>query len=243
MHPIHISSDVGSLTGTLLMPKEKSTGKALLFVHGWLSNEEGYIRRAKALVGIGYTCLTFNLPGHGTSEGDLKTLTRKEYLTATVAAFDYLARQAGVDLNAIGVVGASFGGYLEALLTEKRPIRWLAMRAPANYEDEGFESLPQVDYKDEHPDTEHWREKALHWDKTAALRAVHAYPHEILVIESEKDTIVPHQSVQNYIDAAPDPSKLTHAVLRGADHPLSQESYKQEFIIILVDWFRGKVRF
>ena len=35
-----------------------------------------------------------------------------------------------IDAQAIGVIGTSYGGYLSALLTAERPIRWMALRVP-----------------------------------------------------------------------------------------------------------------
>ena len=36
-------------------------------------------------------------------------------------------------------VGSSYGGYLAAILTTLRPVRWLALRVPALYQDEGWD--------------------------------------------------------------------------------------------------------
>lgn len=238
MKNVQIDSRIGILTGTLVSPENKSNGKAVLFIHGWESSQEGYIPRAQALAALGFTCLTFNLPGHGTSEGDMKTLTRREYLDCTISAYDYLANQEQVHKEYVGVVGASFGAYLGALLTKERLVQWLVLRAPANYEDEGFETLSQRTFRYEHPDMVAWREKVLDYTETVALEAIHAYKNEILIVESEKDIIVPHQSVENYLHAVSNPAKLTHIVMKNADHQLSTEEQKEEFIRILVAWFK-----
>lgn len=230
-----------TLDGTLILPENiKPNGKAILFLHGWRSSEDGCIDRAKALAELGYICLTFNLRGHGNSTGDIHKLTRQDFLNDAILAYDYLKNQKRVDPDKIAVVGASFGGYLATLLTKKRPVRWLALRAPANYPNEGFENMVQNQYIYETQTAKAWSQKQLDYRETISLQALHEYSHEVLLIESSNDIAVPHQAVQNYADAVTDQSKLTHIVMEGADHPLTEEKYKQKFIQILVDWFKDK---
>lgn len=243
MEKIKVTSGItgDSLDGTLVLPENiEPNGKAILFLHGWRSSEEGYISRARALAELGYTCLAFSLRGHGKSDGDIHKLTRQDFLNDAIAAYDFLKNYHGVAENQIGVVGASFGGYLATLLTKKRPVRWLVLRAPANYPDRGFEDIPQTAYPREDASTFEWRERQLDLNGTVALRAIHQYPHEILMIESGNDVVIPHQTVQNFVDAVSDSAKLTHIVMKDADHAIREEKYRQEFIRILVDWFRAK---
>src|SRR3972149_6554652 len=103
MNNVVINSPSGKLTGTIITPEGiPPSGKALLFIHGWTSTQARYVQRAQALAPLGYTSLAFNLPGHGDSEGDINTLTRKEYLDAVIAAYDFLKSQKHVDPDAIG---------------------------------------------------------------------------------------------------------------------------------------------
>ena len=44
------------------------------------------------------------------------------------------------------MVGSSYGGYLAAILTALRPVRWLALRVPALYKDEDW-ALPKQQLK------------------------------------------------------------------------------------------------
>lgn len=230
------------LDGTIFFPKSlKDKNPAVFFIHGWLSSEDGYISRAKVLTKLGYICLTFNLPGHKNSKRDINKITGQEFLDSVVNVYDYLKKIKTVDSKKIGVVGASFGGYLGPLLTKKRFIRWLVLRAPANYKDEGFKNIPQIKYKYEYPKTKQWREKVLNYNESETLNSLHEYPNDILIVESEKDVVVPHQSVQNYVNASSNPLKLTHLVIEGADHPLSEDKYKREFIQILINWFKERI--
>lgn len=225
------------IDGTLITPENpKPKNPAILLIHGWRSSQERYVSRAKVLAELGYICLTFDLPGHGSSEGDIRKLTRQDYLNDIVTVYDYLKNLENVDEDKISIIGASFGGYLGAILTKKRPAKSLVLRVPANYEDDGFENLPQDKYR-ETKDLKAWREKELDYYKTISLKAVHEYPHKILIIESEKDEEVPHQTIMNYCAAVADKSKLTHRIMEGADHSIHDERFQQEFIEILKEWF------
>src|SRR5690606_19610525 len=94
------------------------------------------IERARAISALGCVCLTFDMRGHGEHEASNKTVTRGENLDDVIAAYDRLANLKMVEEGSIVVVGSSYGGYLATLLTEFRPVRWLALRAPALYRDE-----------------------------------------------------------------------------------------------------------
>src|SRR5258708_5167047 len=147
MKKVSIQSNGEMVTGTLHFPDLpagrqetfKAKNPAVLFIHGWTSNEDGYHPRAKALTELGYICLTINLRGHGTSSGKLEDYSRKDHLDDSLAAYDYLSKQENVDLNNISIVGASYGGYLGAIVASKRRITNLALRAPALYLNKNFE--------------------------------------------------------------------------------------------------------
>ncbi len=60
------------LAGSHFRPsKSAAPGPGLLFVHGLGSGQTGYAPRAeRAAVALGVVSLTFNLSGHGRSDGD-----------------------------------------------------------------------------------------------------------------------------------------------------------------------------
>src|SRR5690349_4858240 len=86
--------DGQKLHGTLFYPeKPKSQNPAVLFLHGWRSSEKNILGRAEALAKLGFVCMTFNLRGNGTSEGDIALLTRQDFLNDALAAYDFLSKQ------------------------------------------------------------------------------------------------------------------------------------------------------
>ena len=69
--------------------------------------------------------------------------------------------------------------------------------------------------------------------------AASRFAGDVLVVESEHDTVIPHQVVENYLRAfAVAARSVTHSVLRGADHGLSRTSSRKAYGKILEDWFR-----
>ena len=79
--------------------------------------------------------LTFDLRGHAQTQAQYESVSREDSMRDVLAAYDFLAAQHNVDSDAIAVVGSSYGGYLAALLTALRPVKWLALRVPALYKD------------------------------------------------------------------------------------------------------------
>lgn len=240
MQKARITSTSGNtLDATLIVPQGASpSGKAVLFVHGWMGDQDSQILRALPAAELGYICLTFSLSGHGNSTGDIEQLTRRNYLDDVISAYDFLKAQKHVEPDNITVVSASFGGYLATLLTQKRKARALLLRVPANYPDEGFSHLSQFAYVRNAPDAHAWKQNPLTHEQTRALQAVHDYPGKIFIVESGKDVVIPHQTVQNYVDAVKDKSKLLYYIQPYADHNLSNENHLHEFIQLLRDWLR-----
>ena len=129
VEPLRISVDGEHIAGTLLMHAGRVPG--VLFVHGWGGSQEQDLARAREAVGLGCMCLTFDLRGHRLMEMQRETVTREDNLRDLTAAYDVIAGLRGVDPTSIAVVGSSYGGYLAAILSTLRPVRWLALRAPA----------------------------------------------------------------------------------------------------------------
>lgn len=232
------------LRGTLFQEgTPKAANPAVLFVHGWKSDEKGYFKPAEAVERLGYTCLTINLRGHGTSDGDMEQLTLSDHLDDVTASYDFLADKTGVDANPIHVVGSSYGGYLAALLTSRRILASLVMRAPALYKDGDFDSTKGQREASHSP----WAgppasgpSPVREWRYNRALRPIADFPGKILLIESQNDRIIPHSVIELYIRAAGSSNRrdmLTYVVLEGAGHTLTEPRWDQRFIDLLVDWF------
>ena len=228
---IDIAVDGQHIAGTLVAPATMVPG--VLFVHGWGGNQEQYLARAREIAALGCVCLTIDLRGHARTEPQQGIVTREDNLRDVVAAYDVLARRPGVDKSAIAVVGSSYGGYLAAILSSLRPVRWLALRVPALYKDEDW-SLPKQELKKY--GLAAFRRGPVRPEENRALGACAAFEGDVLIVESEHDDIVPHPVIANYIAAFQNAHSLTYRVIAGADHGLSEEPWQQAYTSLLVNW-------
>ena len=229
---VQIVVDHQKIAGTIVAPSRRVP--AVLFVHGWGGSQEHYLARAREVAALGCICLTFDLRGHVETHSQKETVSREDNLRDVLAAYDFLAKQRGVDPDRIAVVGSSYGGYLAAILSAERSVRWLALRVPALYKDSEW-NIPKSQLKKEQ-DLDAYRRKPVRPHESRALRACAAFVGDVLIVESEHDNTVPHQVIVNYREACHRARSLTYRVIEGADHGLSEERWQQAYTSILVTW-------
>ncbi len=94
-------------------PNARKADRAAVLVHGRGQNRIVSSFRpdlvAQMLLASGYAVLTFDLRGHGESEGDRYSLGQYEPRDI-VAAVDTAARKAGIDRRRVAIIGESLGG-------------------------------------------------------------------------------------------------------------------------------------
>lgn len=229
---VGIVVDGETIAGTIVAPSRRVP--AVLFVHGWGGSQDAYIARAREVAALGCICLTFDLRGHVQTQAQKDTVSREENLRDVLAAYDVLAKQRGVDPERIAVVGSSYGGYLGAILTAERKVRWLALRVPALYKDSEW-NVPKARLK-KAQDLEAYRKKPVLAQQSRALRACAGFRGDVLIVESEHDVTVPHQVIVNYREACKEARSLTYRVIEDADHGLSEARWQQAYTSILVNW-------
>jgi dienelactone hydrolase len=233
LEPIDIAVDAQSIAGSLLTHPQAVPG--VLFVHGWGGSQEQDLQRASEAAGLGCVCLTFDLRGHSRSQAQYDTVTREDNLRDLLAAYDLLASQPSVEKSAIAVVGNSYGAYLATILTSLRQVRWLALRSPALYKDEGWD-LPKRQLNRD-PDLPVYRRRRVDAADNRALRACAEFKGDVLIIESERDELIPHAVVLNHIASLVNSRSITHRIISGADHALSKEVHQRACSSILMNWF------
>ena len=234
---VEIAVDGEHIAGTLISPATTIPG--VLCVHGWGGSQQQYLARAREIAALGCVSLTFDLRGHARNEPQQECVTREDNLADVLAAYDELASHPAVDGSSIAVVGSSYGGYLAAILTTLRPVRWLALRVPALYEDAGWD-LPK---KQLHKvsDLHAYRRRAVDPRENRALSACSKFRGDVLVVESEHDDIVPHRTIENYVEACTHAHSLTYRVISGADHGLTHTPAQRAYTELLVNWLTEMV--
>jgi dienelactone hydrolase len=235
-NPIDIRVDGQHIAGTLVGPDTMVPGVVL--VHGWDGSQDQYIARAHEIAALGCICLTFDLRGHVRHKGQRDTVTREQNLQDVLAAYDVLVGHPSVDPGAIAIVGSSYGGYLAAIVSALRQVRWLALRVPALYKDAGWD-VPkgQLD-RDE---LASYRHSAIEPETNRALASCAEFRGDVLIVESENDSLVPHQAIKNYMNAFQRAQSLTYRTISGADHALSEKQWQQTYTSLLVNWMSEMV--
>lgn len=231
---VDIAVDGGSISGTVLCPGTLVPG--VLFVHGWGGSQSLYVARAREIAALGCICLTFDLRGHACTRIQFETVTRAQNLQDLLAAYDLLVGRYPVDPTAVAVVGSSYGGYLATILTGLRPVKWLVLRAPALYIDDGWDSPKLQLHKDQ--DLRSYRARLVLASENRALQACERFSGDMLLVESEHDTIVPRTVLTSYREAARQARSLSYRCLDGADHGLSNEAGQQAYAAVLKAWFK-----
>jgi uncharacterized protein len=217
--------------GTIVSPSRLAPG--VLFVHGWAGCQTQYLARARELGNLGCVCLTFDLYGHAKTFSFQGTVTREDNLNDIIAAYDMLASLPLVDQSAIGVIGSSYGGYLAAILTTLRPVKWLVLRAAALYKDEDWSRPKQLLNRSE---LTKYRLGIVKSSENRALAACAQFQGDVLLVESEHDHLVPPSVTANYRTAFEKAHSLTVRVLEGADHALSEQRWQDAYTSLLKSW-------
>jgi dienelactone hydrolase len=224
------------LAGTIVSPTIAMEG--MLFVHGWAGNQQQYLVRAREIAALGCVCLTFDLHGHARTAPFQTAVTREDNLQDVLAAYDLLVDRPHVNKSAIGVIGSSYGGYLAALLSSLRPVQWLALRAPALYKDENWDMPKSLLNREE---LVSYRRSIISSQHNRALKACSVFQGDVLLVESEHDTIVPSSVTANYRTAFQNARSLTFRVIEGADHALSDESWQKTYTALLTNWTKDLI--
>ncbi|TDB29524.1 alpha/beta fold hydrolase [Stenotrophomonas sp. ATCM1_4] len=221
-----------TVEATVLSPQRELPG--VLFVHGWGGSQEHDLGRAREAAALGCVCLTFDLRGHRAMAASRDTVTRPQNLQDLCAAYDWLVRQPHVDQEAIAVIGISYGGYLAALLSRIRSIRWLALRTPAIYLDRDWEAPKRQLNAD--PELPSYRRRPLAVQHNRALQACARFTGDVLLVEAEHDEIIPRQVIENYASAFTKARSMTRRLIRGAGHAFDDKSAQKDYTDVLVDW-------
>jgi pimeloyl-ACP methyl ester carboxylesterase len=112
---------------------------------------------------------------------------------------------------------------LASLLTARRRVRSLLLRAPGLYPDRDLDrARATVRSREQTPDT------------SAALRALLDFDAPVLILESEHDETIGHEVIEAYLRACRRPR---HELLLGAGHQLTDPTTRTAYVETIVEWF------
>ncbi|WP_158299740.1 alpha/beta hydrolase [Glycomyces paridis] len=136
MESLDIEHRGRTLRGVLHLPAGPAVAApALVLCHGFGGNraEFGYtfVRLARRLAAAGVAAYRFDFAGCGESDGDFTELTVSDQVSQVVAVVDALGAHPALDPSRISLLGMSLGGLTASLAAARRPVRSLALWAPA----------------------------------------------------------------------------------------------------------------
>lgn len=222
-----------SLAGMVLInPDTNGKRPAILVIHGWTSEMARYPERVQPEIDMGYIAVLFDMRGHGQTGGDLDTLSPHDHLDDCLAAYDYMMSLDTVDPDNISVFGSSYGGYLASLVSAERKVHHLLLSVPALYPDDIFDQpkLQRSEY------TTEYRKRELHANENKALKAVHDFNGDLLLIEAEHDEQVDPQVMKNFRSVAKE--DYDYALIKGADHSMKNTGTNEARIEVMANWFK-----
>lgn len=213
-----------------------ASGAGALFVHGWDSDHTHYDDLAEEVAAWGYTCLTFDLRGHGHDTGEKEKVSRADNLNDVLAAFDALAGWARVNPQRIVLIGTSYGGYLASIVTALRQVHAVALRVPALYPDALWTTPKSALCRNMLID---YRSIGHKPGANRALRACEMFDGDVLVVASGKDEILAPPTVQSFVDAFTNARSLNANTIAEADHALTDPACQNQYADLLTRWLRA----
>jgi len=226
MQEASFTSGKRSLIGrTFGQTRPGAAHRGVLFVHGQGSSQRGYEKRAAAVSGgLDAICFTFDLSGHGADAANFDKYSVYDHLQDVISAYDHLASFDDVSSARVGICGASYGAYLAALATASRSAKRLILRSPSLAKDADFPNLRNPGLGR--------REVPEQFD---SLRILGEYTGEVLIVESEKDEVIPKPHITAYLAAC---SRVQHQLIPGATHALTNPAWDEVFIAAIENWFK-----
>jgi fermentation-respiration switch protein FrsA (DUF1100 family) len=209
------------VAGVLHLPADNLPAPCVIACHGMGASKDSdkYLQLGRELPAAGLALARFDFRGSGESAGLPRDATIESRIADLEAVLAHLATRPELD-GRFGLLGSSLGGYVAL---------WAASRVAAGI------SPPVVT-----------------WNAPAALRELaHADPGEagaalvaevkrgtraeapagvarVLVIQADRDEVVPPAHGRALFDRARDPRRLH--VIAGADHRLTEPAHRREAV-------------
>lgn len=227
-------SEGQKIQGTLIKPTEiKGKIAAVIFFHGMTSSEKNYIPIAEKLAEQGVCGLTVSVRGHGESEGDFSKLTFKDAVQDGLNTYDFLTKYNFVDVDKIGICGASLGSAIASMVSSQRKVQSMAFRVPATYS----EKMLSMTYEEIMAEEPTIFNEIANVSENPTINAIEEFKGNLLVIISEKDTSIPIEIPRQYLLSSKNASKKEEFIIKDATHVLTEKKWREDFINKVINWF------
>ena len=216
----------------LRRPQRVERPPLVMLIPGLDSTKEEFFRLENVFLDRGMATLSLDGPGQG--ETGFEQPIRADYEVAVGAALDALSGRADLDLDRVGAMGVSLGGYYapRAAAFEPRIKAVAALSGPYNFGEcwDGVPSLTRETFieKSHARDEEEGRRKAAELDLNGVLERL---TQPSLFITGRQDRLIPYEQTERAAREAPNSSWVLHD---DGNHGCANVPYKTRPLI--ADW-------
>jgi pimeloyl-ACP methyl ester carboxylesterase len=234
---LEVPLDGGHVVGNLRRPRGEARPPLVLLVPGLDSTKEEFFRLENVFLDRGMATLSMDGPGQGESGYDLPI--RPDYEVAVAAVLDAIDARDGVDLDRIGLLGVSLGGYYapRVLAFEPRVKAGVGLSGPYKFSDIWDTVPPQTRetfvVKSFAKDDEEGRAKAAELDLTGVAERIR---QPYLAITGRLDRLIPWEQTERAAREAPGGEFLLH---EDGNHGCANVPYKTR--PVAADWLREQL--
>ena len=247
---IEVPLDGGRVVGNLRRPpgdahrgapgtagRLRQTPPLILLVPGLDSTKEEFFKLENVFLDRGMATLSMDGPGQGESGYDLPI--RPDYEVAVAAVLDALGDRNDLDLDRVGVLGVSLGGYYapRVLAFEPRVKAGVGLSGPYKFSDIWDDVPPQTREtfvaKSFAKDEEEGRAKAAELDLSGVAERIQ---QPYLAITGKLDRLIPWEQTGRAAREAPNGTFLLH---EDGNHGCANVPYKTR--PVAADWLREQL--
>jgi pimeloyl-ACP methyl ester carboxylesterase len=229
--------DDAAVVGNLRRPALVERPPLVLLIPGLDSTKEEFFTLEEVFLRRGMATLSLDGPGQG--ECGYRLPIRPEYEVAVAAVLDRLDGRQDLDLEHVGALGVSLGGYYAPRAAAFEPrIRAVAGISGAFNFGALWDDLPELTratfaHKSGAPDADDARERALALDLDGVLERL---DRPALFVTGRRDRLIPWESTEQQALAAPQGELV---VLEDGNHVCANVSYRARPLV--ADWLRDRL--
>jgi pimeloyl-ACP methyl ester carboxylesterase len=228
----------GAVVGNLRRPSGADRPPLVLLIPGLDSTKEEFFTLEQVFLRRGMATLSLDGPGQG--EAGYRLPIRHDYEVAAAAALDALDGRADLDLQRVGALGVSLGGYYAPRAAAFEPrIRAVAGISGAFNFGALWDSLPELTrqtfaHKSGARDDAEARERALALDLDGVLERL---DRPALFVTGKRDRLIPWESTERQARAAPHGEFVA---FEDGNHVCANVTYLARPLV--ADWLRERLQ-
>jgi pimeloyl-ACP methyl ester carboxylesterase len=234
---LEIPAEGMTMAGNLRRPAGTDHPPLVILLPGLDSTKEEFFNWENVYLKRGLATLSLDGPGQG--ETGYTTHIRPDYEVAVSAALDHLQGRSDLDLDRVGLVGVSMGGYYapRAAAFEPRIKAVAPIGGPYSF-GECWDQLPPITretfvHHSGAANEEEGRQKALQLDLAGVAKRV---TQPMLVVFGKLDRLIPWQHAERLADDAPN---ATLVMYPDGNHVCNNIPYKYRPLV--GDWMKEQL--